>query len=309
MFANWKLTSPAIVSVLALALSACGRDQRAGNQQQQTASLEQQIQQAEQQAQQAQQQAQQAEQQAQQARQRAEELRRQVAQRQAPAAQPGSPAADGAYQPPQTQPPVTQPSAPPVQEQPRAQQAPEGQEPRAVPQAAQPQTQRVIPSGTTIRVRLDQPLDSETNQPGDRFSGTLAEAVIVNGRTLVPQGTRFNGTVAEAESSGRLSGRGILALRLDSFTLQGRTYPLNTTPVMRETEGHGWRDVGIIGGSAAVGAAIGGLAGGGKGAAIGAGAGAAAGTAGAAATGKQDVRLPAETLMQFTLESPVVLRG
>ena len=57
----------------------------------------------------------------------------------------------------------------------------------------------------------------------------------------------------------------------------------------------------VIGGTAAVGAFIGALAGGGKGAAIGAGAGAGAGTAGAAATGKKDVRLPAEAVVSFTL--------
>lgn len=57
----------------------------------------------------------------------------------------------------------------------------------------------------------------------------------------------------------------------------------------------------IPGGTATAGAVIGAIAGGGKGVAIGAGAGAAAGTAGAAATGKQDVSLPAETVLTFTI--------
>jgi hypothetical protein len=43
------------------------------------------------------------------------------------------------------------------------------------------------------------------------------------------------------------------------------------------------------------------------GALIGAGAGAAAGTGAAAATGKQDVKLPAETVMVFTLQRPLEL--
>jgi outer membrane lipoprotein SlyB len=78
--------------------------------------------------------------------------------------------------------------------------------------------------------------------------------------------------------------------------------------VSRITGNHKKRDIGIIGGGAGVGAAIGAIAGGGKGAAIGAAAGAAAGTAGAAATGKMDVRIPAETVMVFTLQSPVRVR-
>ncbi|HEY6251628.1 MAG TPA: hypothetical protein VI685_16850, partial [Candidatus Angelobacter sp.] len=58
-----------------------------------------------------------------------------------------------------------------------------------------------------------------------------------------------------------------------------------------------------IGGGAAAGALIGGLVGGGKGAAIGAGAGAGAGTGVAAATGKQEAVIPAETVITFTITS------
>jgi len=50
---------------------------------------------------------------------------------------------------------------------------------------------------------------------------------------------------------------------------------------------------------------IGGLTGGGKGAGIGAAVGAGAGTGAAAATGKKDVEIPAETLFQFSLKGPV----
>ena len=49
------------------------------------------------------------------------------------------------------------------------------------------------------------------------------------------------------------------------------------------------------------GALLGGLAGGGKGALIGSMIGAGAGTAGAAATGKKEISLPAETRMTFYL--------
>ena len=54
-----------------------------------------------------------------------------------------------------------------------------------------------------------------------------------------------------------------------------------------------------------MGAAIGAVAGGGKGALIGAGAGAGAGTVTAAATGKRQVAIGAETLLRFTLRAPV----
>jgi len=54
-----------------------------------------------------------------------------------------------------------------------------------------------------------------------------------------------------------------------------------------------------------LGAIIGGIAGGGKGAAIGAGAGAGAGTVVQAVTHGQQVKIPSETRLDFTLHDPV----
>lgn len=166
-----------------------------------------------------------------------------------------------------------------------------------------------IPAGAVLRVRLDRELDTEKNETGDKFTATLEEPVVVEGRVAIPKGTRFEGSITTAESSGRLSGKGVLTVKLDSFELNGKKHDITSTTATRVTDGHGKRDIGIIGGSAAAGAAIGAVTGGGKGAAIGAGAGAAAGTGVAAATGKQDVKIPAETVMVFTLQNAVELTG
>jgi len=56
---------------------------------------------------------------------------------------------------------------------------------------------------------------------------------------------------------------------------------------------------------AGLGALIGGIAGHGGGAAIGAVAGGGAGTAGAAATGKHEIHLAAETALTFRLRHPI----
>ena len=73
----------------------------------------------------------------------------------------------------------------------------------------------------------------------------------------------------------------------------------------RVSASHKKRNGLLIGGGAGLGAAIGALAGGGKGALIGAGAGAGAGTVGAAATGRRQVGIGAETPLRFTLRSSV----
>lgn len=169
------------------------------------------------------------------------------------------------------------------------------------------QAEFVIPKGTALHVRIDETVDTKRNRAGDQFRASLAEPVLVDGRTVVPRGTPFLGHVIESQASGRLEGRAVLALTLDSFELQGKDYRVRTRSIDRISTAHKKRNLAFIGGGAGLGALIGGLAGGGKGAAIGAGAGAGAGTAGAAATGKKEIGVPAETLLTFPLVASVTL--
>jgi len=164
-----------------------------------------------------------------------------------------------------------------------------------------------IPSGTPVHVRIDAAIDTRNNRAGDGFTATLSEPIEVNGRVVIPEGTEFAGHVTTAAASGRFKGRASLGLRLDSFHLNGRSYPVQTTSVNRVSANHKKRNAILIGGGAGLGAAIGALAGGGKGALIGAGAGAGAGTAGAGITGKRQVGIGAETPLRFTLRAPVDL--
>ncbi len=175
--------------------------------------------------------------------------------------------------------------------------------PDAAPQPMQ--SALVIPSGTALRVRLDETVDTRRNRAGDPVSATLYDPIVIQGQTVLPAGTRFAGHVTVADSSGRLRGRAYIGVALDSFELQGRRYQIDTTNVERASNSHKKRNGILIGGGAGLGTLLGAIAGGPKGALIGAGAGAAAGTAGAAATGKLQVAIPAETLLRFTLRRPV----
>lgn len=165
-----------------------------------------------------------------------------------------------------------------------------------------------IPSGTVVHVRLLDTLNTKRNRAGDRFTATLDEPLVSGDRVIVPKGTPFRGHIVQARQSGRFKGRAAMALSLDSFDLDGATYPLDTNRSARASAGHKKRNWLWIGGGSGGGAAIGAIAGGGAGALIGAGAGAAAGTAGAAITGKRNVTIPVETRLAFTLRAPVDLR-
>jgi hypothetical protein len=137
----------------------------------------------------------------------------------------------------------------------------------------------------------------------------LDEPIVAGDRVVVPKGTVFQGHVFEAKSSGRLKGRAYLGVTLDSFTLRGATYQVETAADIRSSRSHKRRNLGFIGGGSGAGAAIGAIAGGGVGALIGAGAGAAAGTTGAFITGKKNVKLPVETPLVFSLRQAVAVRS
>jgi hypothetical protein len=165
----------------------------------------------------------------------------------------------------------------------------------------------VIPNGTAFHVRLDTEVDTKRNRAGDAISASLAEPLLIGDQAVLPQGTRFSGHITTAGSSGRLKGRAVIGLTLDSFEHDGRQYQVRTTSVDRVSAAHTKRNAILIGGGTGLGAALGAIAGGPKGALIGAGAGAAAGTAGAAATGKRQVAVPSEAMLRFTLRGSVAL--
>ena len=164
-----------------------------------------------------------------------------------------------------------------------------------------------VPAGTTLEVRLDQALSTERNQEGDKFRATLEAPVAIEGREVLPRGARVSGHVTTSRPSGRLEGRAVIGITLDSVESRGRAVPIATSLDTKTSEAHKKRNIELIGGGAGVGALIGGILGGGKGAAIGAGAGAAAGTGGAAATGEKNIEIPAETVFTFRLKAPVEL--
>lgn len=165
-----------------------------------------------------------------------------------------------------------------------------------------------VPAGEHIIIRLGETLSSKRNNSGDNFSGTVAEPVSANGKVVIPEGATAAGTVADAKPLGRFKGGALLRIVLDSITVNGKTYKVETEAVSRTMKGKGKRSAVAIGGGAGLGALIGGIAGGGKGAAIGAAAGAGAGTAGAAFTGNKDIVLPAETAVSFKLLQAVEIR-
>ena len=178
--------------------------------------------------------------------------------------------------------------------------------PPPLPPPPQPVTV-TIPDGTIISVRTIDPIDSKVNSTGQTFRASLDSPIVVGDQVVIPKGLNVYLKLIDASSAGKFKGRSELTVSLDNFTYQGKTYQVATSDVQEKGGSRGKRSAEVIGGGAALGAIIGGLAGGGKGAAIGAGVGAGGGTAVQALTHGEQVKIPSETRLDFTLHDSVTV--
>jgi len=167
-----------------------------------------------------------------------------------------------------------------------------------------------VPSGTRITVRMGSELATDRDQPGDPWSGTLSEDVVVGNTVAWAAGTTVSGVVAQSTPAGRLaSGKGGLGISLTTVGRNG----VDAGTYLVVGDARGKRDAKFIGGTAALGALVGILTDKnhqGDHALGGAAAGALAGTALAAGTADTVIRIPASQIVTFSLTTsePVTVK-
>jgi len=164
-----------------------------------------------------------------------------------------------------------------------------------------------IPSGTTLAIRLVDAIDTEKAQPGQSFRATLDSPLSAEGDVAIPAGYDVEGQVVDVKSAGKFAGKSELVLQLSRISVGAKSYSIQTDQYRRQGSSRGTNTAEKVGAGAAIGAIIGGLAGGGKGAGIGAAAGGGLGGGVQAATKGQQIRLPSETVLNFTLQSPLTV--
>ena len=162
-----------------------------------------------------------------------------------------------------------------------------------------------IPAGTEITIRMIDPVDSAVNRIGETFRASLDEPIVVDGRPIVPRGGDVTAKLTEVEQAGRISGRSELALVLLDITINGRKHEITTAEVSEQGASRGAQTARRVIVGSAIGTVIGAIAGGGKGAAQGAAAWAGAGAAVQVLTHGQEVRIPSESRLVFTLQNPL----
>lgn len=196
-------------------------------------------------------------------------------------------------------PPAADPGAPPAEPQgPVTTQAPPPQLPSNV----------TLPANTWVTIRVNEPISSDHSQPGDAFTGTLAEPIVANGLVIARRGQLVTGVVTEAKKAGRVEGTSRLKLELTGVALvDGRQIQVKTHLMERRGSTSVGRDAFAIGATTATGAAIGAAVNGGVGAGVGAAAGVVASTIGVLLTrGRQTVVYP-EAPLTFALETPLTV--
>ncbi len=220
----------------------------------------------------------------------------QVAANQSPA--PPEPAP--APRPPASHPPATPLSATrsaPVRPAEQAQESP----------APPPVVYLTVPESTTLKVRIEDALNSGTNQAGDPFRATLVDPVLVGDRVALPAGATVQGTVTDviAAKKGMKESGGSLTLSFEHVTTaSGQSVPLSASiaEVAKSTK----KKAGTIGGAAAGGALLGKILGGStKDAALGAVVGGAVGTGVAAGTKGTEMKIEAGTELTISLQQPL----
>ena len=124
---------------------------------------------------------------------------------------------------------------------------------------------------------------------------------------VIPAEAGVQGRVVDVQSAGRFSGRPKLAVEITRVTYNGKDYELRSSQYSKQGASRDARSVAAIGGGAGVGAIIGAIIGGGRGAAIGSVIGAGAGTGAQATSKAPELRIPAETVLNFRLQSALTV--
>jgi len=176
--------------------------------------------------------------------------------------------------------------------------------------------QSVVASGTEIPVRVDNGITANANSVGHVFPATVSSDVRdSSGNVAIPKGSPAELVVVKAADQNAASkavNKNAVTLDLQTITANGHRYLLSSNNT--STSGNAKSGVGMnkrtgeyVGGGALAGVLIGAMAGGGKGAAIGALAGGAAGAGAEILTKGSEVKIPAESVLQFRLNQDLNL--
>lgn len=153
-----------------------------------------------------------------------------------------------------------------------------------------------IPAGTKLMVNLDKPLSTAKNPAGSTFSSILEVDFVYDGKVISPKGSQIYGKVVECRG-GKVVGGSKLTFQFSDIMVSNQLTPIVTDPI--GVEGGKGNTAKMVGAGALIGGAFGGA---GEGAAI------AGGLAVLSAGKKNHIQIPAGTLVEVPLKSPLTIK-
>jgi hypothetical protein len=180
---------------------------------------------------------------------------------------------------------------------------------------------QTLPAGTALKVKLENTLSTFSSKAGDAFSARVTEAVMVDGKAVVPIGATVQGRLTKVTEPRRIAGKPTIGILPETLVLpNGERFMLNATLVdtnlgrgtdvneegQFKGDGHDGKDLTEIGMGTGGGMLLGGLIGGGKGFLVG-------GAIGATTTvvhwlGKhRAAMMPAGTELVMELDRPMAM--
>ena len=184
--------------------------------------------------------------------------------------------------------------------------------PQSIAQAP-PEPQRewvevTVPSETVLGLQIQTAVSSESAHVEDQVEARVTRDVRVGDRVAIPAGAQALGSVVQVERGGKVKDRAHFAIRFNTLLLpDGSRLALTAEAVHREGPSPSNKSAARIGGATVGGAILGAILGGGKGAAIGGAIGAGGGTAATMASEREPATLPAGSIVNIRLMSPVTV--
>src|SRR5579862_4528721 len=79
--------------------------------------------------------------------------------------------------------------------------------------------QAALPTGTSVKMKLETTLATFSSKAGDPFSARVTEAVVVDGRTVIPIGATVEGRVTKSDGPRRIAGKPTIAIFPENLIL------------------------------------------------------------------------------------------
>jgi hypothetical protein len=155
-----------------------------------------------------------------------------------------------------------------------------------------------IPAGTKLMVNLNNPISTAKNPAGSNFSAILEVDFVYDGKVISPKGSQVYGKVVECRG-GKVIGGSKLTFQFTDIMVNNQLTPIITDPI--GVEGGKGNTAKTVGVGALIGGAFGGGNGAGKGAAI-------AGGLAVLSAGKNHIQIPAGTMVDVPLKSPLTIK-